>query len=72
MKELTIPLESGGKVPLYEQIYQYIKQDILDGKISPGEKLPSTRLLAKYLQVSRSTTDLAYGQLLSEGYVRTV
>lgn len=72
MKELTIPLEIGGRVPLYEQIYQYIRQDIIDGKISPGEKLPSTRLLAKYLQVSRSTTDLAYGQLLSEGYVRTV
>lgn len=72
MKELTIPLKTNDKVPLYEQIYEYIKQDITDGKISPKEKLPSTRLLAKFLQVSRSTVDLAYGQLLSEGYVRTV
>lgn len=72
MKELTILLRTDGKNPLYEQIYAYIKKDITDGKISPGEKLPSTRLLAKYLQVSRSTVDLAYGQLLSEGYVRTV
>lgn len=72
MKELTVPLKQDSKIPLYEQIYEYIKKDIADGKISPGEKLPSTRLLAKYLQVSRSTVDLAYDQLLSEGYVQTV
>ena len=71
MKELTIPLQTHVKVPLYEQIYEYIKNDITDGKIFPGEKLPSTRFLAKHLQVSRSTVDLAYGQLLSEGYVST-
>lgn len=72
MEELTILLHGESKIPLYEQIYEYIRQDIIDGKISPGEKLPSTRLLAKHLTVSRSTTDLAYGQLLSEGYVRAV
>ena len=72
MKELAIPLKADNKIPLYEQIYEYIKRDITDGKISPGEKLPSTRLLAKYLQVSRSTVDMAYDQLLSEGYVETV
>lgn len=59
-------------MPLYQQIYEYIKSEITDGKISPGEKLPSTRLLANNLMVSRSTVDLAYDQLLSEGYVRTV
>ena len=72
MKELTIPLQSDSGIPLYEQIYEYIRHEIIDGKISPGEKLPSTRLLAGYLQVSRSTIDLAYDQLVSEGYVQTV
>lgn len=72
MKELTIPLRQKGRIPIYEQIYEYIKGDIRDGKISDGEKLPSTRFLAKFLQVSRSTVELAYDQLLSEGYVRAV
>lgn len=70
MKELMISLETGCKIPLYQQIYGYIKNDIVKGKISTGEKLPSTRLLAKNLQVSRTTVDLAYDQLVSEGYIR--
>lgn len=69
MKELMIALQSGG-VPLYEQIYLAMKRDIEDGKISFGEKLPSTRLLAVNLNVSRFTVDIAYEQLVSEGYVR--
>lgn len=69
MNELTISLNTKSKVPLYEQIYQYIKQDIQSGRIKSGEKLPSTRSLCKYLEVSRSTVELAYEQLLSEGYV---
>lgn len=58
-------------MPLYEQIYQYIKGDIQSGKIPYGEKLPSTRALAKHLEVSRSTVELAYEQLLSEGYIES-
>lgn len=71
MNELTISLNAGSKVPLYEQIYAYIKQDIQSGRIRSGEKLPSTRALCRYLEVSRSTVELAYEQLLSEGYVET-
>mgnify|MGYP002224146657 CR=1 FL=1 len=41
------------------------------GRIPYGEKLPSTRALAKYLEVSRSTVELAYEQLLSEGYIES-
>lgn len=69
MNELTINLKMESKTPLYEQIYSYIKADIQSGKIPQGEKLPSTRSLAKHLEVSRSTVELAYEQLLSEGYV---
>lgn len=56
-------------MPLYEQIYRYIKKDIQNGRMKSGEKLPSTRALCKYLDVSRSTVELAYEQLLSEGYI---
>lgn len=69
MKELMIALQSG-KTPLYEQIYLAVKRDIEDGKISCGEKLPSTRLLAQNLNVSRFTAGLAYEQLVSEGYIQ--
>ena len=69
MNEIMIDLQVGEKAPLYEKIYEYIKNEIVDGKISKGEKLPSTRLLAKNLSVSRSTAELAYDQLLAEGYI---
>lgn len=69
MNELTINLTAKSQTPLYEQIYEYIKNDIREGKISCGEKLPSTRALSRHLEVSRSTVELAYEQLLSEGYI---
>ena len=72
MNELTMNLKTDSKVPLYEQIYNYIKSDIQNGRISYGEKLPSTRALARHLEISRSTAELAYEQLLSEGYIRSV
>ena len=69
MFELTIELQSDKGKCLYEQIYEYIRQEIREGKLLQGERLPSTRSLAEYLQISRSTVDMAYGQLLSEGYI---
>ena len=72
MNELTMELDVQSKTPLYEQIYNYIKRDIQSGKIQSKEKLPSTRSLSVFLQVSRSTVELAYEQLLSEGYIESV
>lgn len=69
MNELTINLKPKSKMPLYEQIYLYIKENIIAGKLPYKEKLPSTRQLSRYLEVSRSTVELAYEQLLSEGYI---
>lgn len=71
MIEIMIHLQGGAKAPLYEKIYEYIKQEIVNGKIAKGEKLPSTRLLAKHLTVSRSTVEMAYDQLLAEGYIES-
>lgn len=72
MIDLMIHLETRSSIPLYMQIYQYFKQHIEDGNLSPGEKLPSTRLLAKNLQISRSTVDVAYEQLTAEGYLDSI
>lgn len=69
MYDLTIELDNDSEKCLYEQIYEHIKQEIREGKLLQEERLPSTRFLAEYLQVSRSTVDMAYGQLLSEGYI---
>lgn len=71
MQDLVIDFKDDGS-HLYEQIYNHIKNEIRTGKLLYREKLPSTRSLAEYLQVSRSTVDLAYGQLLSEGYIESV
>ena len=70
--ELIVPLNVQGDRPLYEQIYQYIKDEIRKGNIRPEKQLPSSRDLAKSLKVSRSTTQLAYEQLVSEGYLEAV
>lgn len=69
VNEIMIPLSHDAKIPLYLQIYEHIKREITDGKIPCGEKLPSTRFLSAHLQVSRSTVELAYEQLVSEGYI---
>ncbi len=69
MIDLVMTLDGRSGRHLYEQIYDYIRAEIRKGNLLCGERLPSTRFLAEYLQVSRSTVDLAYEQLLSEGYI---
>ena len=68
---LTYELKKSPGVPLYEALYRCIRQDILSGKLKPGEKLPSKRALAQNLEVSKITVETAYSQLLSEGYIRS-
>lgn len=69
MYDMTIRLQTNSGKCLYEQIYEHIRQEIREGRLLAGERLPSTRSLAEYLQVARSTVDYAYEQLLSEGYI---
>ena len=70
--ELMIPLDSHSEMPYYEQIYEYIREEIKKGNLKSSARIPSTRLLAEHLKVSRSTTQMAYEQLLSEGYIESV
>ena len=68
---LTYELKKRPGLPLYEALYRCIRQDILDGRLKPGEKLPSKRALAEHLELGKITVEAAYAQLLSEGYIRS-
>ncbi len=65
----SIVIVRNGISPLYVQIYSYFKKAIEKGDIAEGEKLPSIRGLTKVLGVSKSTVEMAYQQLFSEGYI---
>jgi len=66
---LLIVLDRRTHVPLQRQVYSAIRQAILDGRLSPGTRLPASRTLADDLDVSRTTVVLAYESLLGEGYI---
>ncbi len=69
MKELSVFIDTESKIPAYEQIYIFIKNEIMNGHLKAGEALPSSRALAESLQFSRSTILMAYDQLEAEGYI---
>jgi len=64
-----IYLNREDKDPLYMQIYEQIKDEILTSTLREGHVLTGSRGLASILGVSRNTVDNAYGQLLAEGYI---
>lgn len=66
---LTYDLEHRGGLPLYDYLYRCIKEDILAGRLTPGQKLPSKRSLARHLEVGVVTVENAYAQLAAEGYL---
>lgn len=71
MGSLTPFLDDTSSLPLYLQLYTYIRDAISGQRILPGEKLPSLRALSRTLKVSVTTVELAYDQLLVEGYVQS-
>jgi GntR family transcriptional regulator/MocR family aminotransferase len=54
--------------PLYRQLYDAYRTTIVDGGLRPGQRIPSTRMLASELGISRFPVLNAYTQLLAEGY----
>lgn len=66
---LTYDLDQRGSTPLYEYLYQCIRQDIIDGALHTGERLPSKRTLAQHLSIGLITVANAYAQLAVEGYI---
>jgi GntR family transcriptional regulator/MocR family aminotransferase len=69
MTILHLPVDRAAGVPLHRQIYEGYRRAILDGRIRPGQRVPSTRALAEDLGVSRLPVLAAYDQLLHEGYL---
>ena len=70
--EILIPVDMKSSKPLYEQIYEHIRREIRNGGLKTSDRLPSTRALASHLRVSRSTTQMAYEQLMAEGYIEAI
>ena len=58
-----------GEGAIYRQVYRALRTAILDGRVPPGSRLPSTRDVADEAGVARNRVVLAYRQLLDEGYV---
>ena len=69
---MQIVLSHTGASPIYAQITAQIKSQILAGQLTPGDALPSIRLLAKELRISVITTKRAYEDLERDGFIVTV
>ena len=68
---LIYDLEQRDGKSKYEYLYQCLKEDILNGKLAEGEKMPSKRQLAKENGISVRTVINAYEQLQMEGYLQS-
>lgn len=69
---MRILISNASPDPIYEQIVQQVRAQILSGDLSEGDLLPSIRKLAKDLQISVITTKRAYEELEREGFINTV
>ena len=69
---MPIILNHSSMVPIYEQLMEQIKSDIIQSELKEGEALPSVRTLAGELRISALTVKKAYDKLEEEGFVTTV
>ena len=69
---MHIILNHSSMVPIYEQLMEQIKSDIIQSELKEGEALPSVRTLAGELRISALTVKKAYDKLEDEGFVTTV
>ncbi|MFV8048673.1 PLP-dependent aminotransferase family protein [Mycobacterium sp. 48b] len=69
--ELLVELDRNSKRPLHRQLADGLRDAIRSGRLTPGSRLPSTRVLAADLGVSRRLVVEAYGQLTAEGFLHS-
>ena len=69
---MDIIISNSSGVPIYEQIEEQIKSQIMTGELQEGETLPSMRVLAKELKISIITTKRAYEDLERDGFIESV
>ena len=69
---MKIIISNQSELPIYAQIREQLKEQILNGQIPEGSTLPSIRQLAKEAGVSVITTTRAYSELEAEGFISTM
>lgn len=69
---MDIIISNSSGVPIYEQIEEQIKNQIMTGDLAKGEALPSMRVLAKELKISIITTKRAYEDLEKDGFIYSI
>lgn len=68
---MDIIITNSSNEPIYEQIYQQIKSNIMNGILKEGDALPSMRTLAAQLRISVITTKRAYEELERDGFIES-
>ena len=68
----TINLDRSIPIPLHRQLYRSLREKILTKLLLPGERLPSSRILAEEMHLGRNTVVNAYNQLIAEGFLESV
>lgn len=63
--------EFNSNIPIYIQVIEHMKMDIISGKLKPGDKIPSVRELALLLSVNPNTIQKALSELEREGFLMT-
>ena len=69
---MDIILSNSSGKPIYEQITDQVKEQIMTGALAAGDALPSMRLLARELRISVITTKRAYEELERDGFLENV
>ena len=69
---MNIIINNSSMCPIYEQVAEQRKSEILNGKLKGGQMLPSVRTLSKELRISALTVKKAYDAMEQEGYIVTV
>ncbi len=69
---MDIILSNASGAPIYEQIEEQVKSQIMIGELAAGDALPSMRVLAKELKISVITTKRAYEDLERDGFIETI
>ncbi|ARI76201.1 MocR-like pyridoxine biosynthesis transcription factor PdxR [Halobacillus mangrovi] len=72
MGSFLINFKLNKEQPLYEQLYLHIRKKIESGDLLPDTKLPSKRELSRESSLSQNTIEMAYGQLVTEGYIEAL
>lgn len=69
VEQMVISINEMSEIPIYQQIRNQIVQGISDGRLAPGEQLPTVRGLAEEIGINSMTVNKAYALLKQEGYI---